>query len=42
MDGSGSIGTSNFEKEKDFVKDLCNGFKISPNETKVSLITFTD
>ncbi|XP_028419056.1 cubilin-like [Dendronephthya gigantea] len=40
MDSSGSIGRHNFEKTKSFIKYFTDYFKISPNETRVSVITF--
>ncbi|XP_028390643.1 uncharacterized protein LOC114515559 [Dendronephthya gigantea] len=40
MDSSGSIGRYNFEKTKSFIKHFTDYFKISPNETRVSVITY--
>ena len=40
LDSSGSIGASNFEKMKSFVKDLTDHFKISQDYTRVSLMSY--
>ncbi|XP_028390644.1 uncharacterized protein LOC114515560 [Dendronephthya gigantea] len=40
MDSSGSIGLANFNKSKSFIKDFTDYFKISQNETRVSVITY--
>ena len=42
MDSSGSIGTNDYNREKKFVKDLSDVFRISPNETRVSTIIYSD
>lgn len=40
LDSSGSVERENFEKMKSFVKRLTNHFKISPNFTRVAMITY--
>ncbi len=40
LDSSDSIGASNFEKMKSFVKDLTDHFKISQDYTRVSLMSY--
>lgn len=42
MDSSGSIGKVDYNREKQFVKDLINVFSISPNATRVSTIIYSD
>lgn len=40
VDGSGSIGRDNFEKEKQFIKSLVDKLEISEFETRVSIVQF--
>lgn len=40
VDASGSIGRENFTRMLDFVKDVIQDFKISPNATRVGLVLF--
>ncbi|XP_028419161.1 cubilin-like [Dendronephthya gigantea] len=40
LDSSGSIGLTNFDKTKAFVKDLIAYFKISQNNTRISVISY--
>ena len=40
MDASGSVGTTNFEKQKNFVADFANTFDISPNNVQIGVVTF--
>lgn len=42
MDSSGSIGKVDYDLEKQFVKDLTDVFRVSPNETRVSTIIYSD
>ena len=42
MDSSGSIGPEDYNREKEFVKDLTNVFRISPTEARVSTIIYSD
>ncbi|KAJ7380115.1 hypothetical protein OS493_010826 [Desmophyllum pertusum] len=42
MDSSGSIGAEDYRREKQFVEDLTNVFRISPTETRVSTIIYSD
>lgn len=42
MDSSGSIGKLDYDREKQFVKDLTNVFHISPNGTRASTIIYSD
>lgn len=40
MDSSGSIGTTDFKKEQDFVIKLVSNLKIGLNDTRVAIINF--
>ncbi|CDJ38362.1 microneme protein 2, putative [Eimeria tenella] len=40
VDESGSIGTSNFRKVRQFIEDFVNSMPISPEDVRVGLITF--
>ena len=40
LDGSGSEGSRNFQKQLEFVKNFTSQFEIGPNHTRVSLLTF--
>ncbi|XP_028410753.1 uncharacterized protein LOC114533436 isoform X5 [Dendronephthya gigantea] len=40
LDSSGSIGSGHFETIKSFVKDLTDHFKISQNNTRVSVMSY--
>ena len=42
MDSSGSIGRADYDREKQFVKDLTNVFHVSSNATRVSTIIYSD
>ena len=42
MDSSGSIGRTDYDREKQFVKDLTNVFHVSSNATRVSTIIYSD
>ena len=42
LDSSGSVSTSNYQNMKTFVKDLTNFFTISPDETRVSVMSFSN
>ena len=42
MDSSGSIGPDDYNREKQFVKDLTNVFQISPTAARVSTIIYSD
>lgn len=41
MDESGSIGPENFQKMKNFARDLLRNFKIGPNDMRVAVIKFS-
>ncbi|CAH1254030.1 COL12A1 [Branchiostoma lanceolatum] len=41
IDGSGSVGASNFEKVKQFMQKTINGFGIGPNATQVGVIQYS-
>ncbi|XP_035659096.1 uncharacterized protein LOC118404179 [Branchiostoma floridae] len=41
LDGSGSVGASNFEKVKQFTKKAISGFDISPSGTQVGVIQYS-
>ena len=40
LDSSVSVGTTNFEKQKNFVADFAGTFDISPNSVRVGVVTF--
>lgn len=40
LDSSGSVGSTNFRKMLDFVKDVVKTFAISPNDVQVGVDTF--
>lgn len=42
LDSSTTVGSSNFEKQKTFVKDVVGGLKIDPNSVRISTVTFND
>ena len=41
LDSSGSVGYFNFQQVKLFVKDLTNYYKLGPEETRVSVMSFS-
>ena len=42
MDGSPSVGSTNFNKCKSFVKDLVGTFQISPQGTRAGIISYSE
>lgn len=40
LDASGSVGSTNFQKVKDFVHDMMNSFNIGPTAVQVGVDTF--
>ena len=42
LDGSGSIGSTNFELVRDFVVEVVNSFEVSPNNYQFGLQQFSD
>ena len=42
LDSSGSVGQYNFEGMKSFVKDLTDFYKLGSDETRVSVMSFSD
>ncbi|EDO40308.1 predicted protein [Nematostella vectensis] len=40
VDGSGSIGSSNFDRLKEFVSTVIGGFVISPQGTQISVVVY--
>ena len=40
LDSSVSVGTTNFEKQKNFVADFAGTFDIAPNAVRVGVVTF--
>ena len=42
LDGSGSIGSSNFEIVRDFVINVVNEFEVSPNNYQFGVQQFSD
>lgn len=40
LDSSGSIGSSNFNKTKSFIKNITGYFKISQNNTRVAVMSY--
>lgn len=41
IDASGSIGVDNFQKIKQFIKDVIATFDVDPNYTRVGLIKYS-
>ncbi|XP_053400754.1 collagen alpha-1(XII) chain-like [Mercenaria mercenaria] len=41
LDGSGSEGQKNFDKQLDFVSNITEQFEIGENDTRVALVTFS-
>ena len=41
LDSSGSVGYNHFQQMKLFVKDLTDFFKLGPDETRVSVMSFS-
>ena len=41
LDSSGSVGYNNFQQMKLFVKDLVDFYKLGPEETQVSVMSFS-
>ena len=41
LDGSGSVGTSNFDKVRDFVRGFVNELEIGANRTQVGIIRYS-
>ena len=42
MDSSGSIGAVDFERQKDFVKDLARIFSVGPGASRAAVVTYDD
>ncbi|XP_078356380.1 collagen alpha-4(VI) chain-like, partial [Oculina patagonica] len=42
MDSSGSIGAVDFERQKDFVKDLARIFSVGPGASRAAVVTYND
>ena len=42
MDSSGSIARRNFQKEKDFVKEVASTFKMGPDQSQIAVISYSD
>ncbi|XP_052073225.1 collagen alpha-1(XX) chain-like, partial [Mytilus californianus] len=42
LDASGSVGINNFNKEKNFISNSLSRFVIGPNDTQVSVVTFSN
>ena len=40
MDASGSVGHSNFQKMKTFVRDIANSFEIGPNDVQIGVMSY--
>ena len=41
LDASGSVGSHNFQKEKDFVETFANNFHISPYHIQIAVATYS-
>jgi hypothetical protein len=41
MDSSGSVGTANYQLEKQFVIDMVNSFTVSQTQTRVAVVDFS-
>ena len=42
LDSSGSVGYNHFKQMKSFVKDLTDYYKLGPEETRVSVMSFSN
>ncbi|XP_066273397.1 uncharacterized protein [Branchiostoma lanceolatum] len=42
LDGSGSVGTANFDKVKQFAADVVNSFDVSPTATRIGVAQYSD
>lgn len=42
IDSSGSISRTNFQKEKDFVKEVASTFKMGPDQSQIAVISYSD
>lgn len=42
IDSSGSISRRNFQKEKDFVKEVASTFKMGPDQSQIAVISYSD
>ncbi|XP_019614540.1 PREDICTED: uncharacterized protein LOC109462428 isoform X1 [Branchiostoma belcheri] len=42
LDGSGSVGAANFDKVKQFARDMVNRFDIGPTATRVGVLQYSD
>lgn len=40
LDSSGSVGTTNFQKQKDFVAKFAQSFTIGPHNVQIGVVTF--
>ena len=40
MDASGSVGSSNFQTMKTFVRDIANSFEIGPNDVQIGVMSY--
>ena len=40
MDASGSVGYSNFQTMKTFVRDIANSFEIGPNDVQIGVMSY--
>ena len=40
MDASGSVGSSNFQIMKTFVRDIANSFEIGPNDVQIGVMSY--
>ena len=41
LDASGSVGTPDFQKQKDFVARFAQSFDIAPNKVQIGVVTFS-
>ena len=41
LDSSGSVGTTNFQKQKDFVAHFAQSFDIGPQKVQIGVVTFS-
>lgn len=42
IDSSGSISRRNFQKEKEFVKEVASTFKMGPDQSQIAVISYSD
>ncbi|XP_062379350.1 collagen alpha-1(XII) chain-like, partial [Sardina pilchardus] len=42
VDGSGSIGTENFQRVREFLHGLVDGFDVAPDRVRIGMVQYSD